>query len=113
MTTPTLLSPSDMASWPLSASGLSRLALSDPSVEVRCYVPKDGRDPQTPHDRDELYFVISGSGTFERQGKRVAFKAGDALFAAAHEQHRFVDFTGDFRTWVVFYGPQVPKPGAG
>lgn len=104
MSMPTRFSPADMSSWPVSASGLSRLALSNGDIEVRCYKPTGGVDPQTPHDRDELYFVISGSGIFERNGERVEFKPGDALFAAAHEQHRFAEFTDDFRTWVVFYG---------
>jgi len=35
----------------------------------------------------------------------VTFGAGDALFVAAHETHRFEDFTPDFGTWVMFYGP--------
>ena len=62
-------------------------------------------DPQQPHDRDELYVVISGRGWFERAGSRVAFAPGDVLFVAAHVQHRFVDYSADFLTWVVFYGP--------
>jgi mannose-6-phosphate isomerase-like protein (cupin superfamily) len=62
-------------------------------------------DPQQPHDRDELYVVISGSGWFERAGTRVAFGPGDVLFVAAHLPHRFVDYSPEFLTWVVFYGP--------
>lgn len=103
MTTPTLLSPTDMAHWPVSASGLSRVALSNGDIEVRHYVPKD-HDPQRPHDRDELYFVIAGHGLFERNGVTTAFKAGDALFAAAGDEHRFAQFSDDFATWVLFYG---------
>ena len=67
MSTPTRFSPADMATWPVSPSGLSRVALSNADIEVRHYAPK-GHDPQTPHDRDELYFVISGNGQFERNG---------------------------------------------
>jgi mannose-6-phosphate isomerase-like protein (cupin superfamily) len=106
MTTPTLYAPRDRAKWPLSASGLSRLALTNPDIEVRCYAPQ-GSDLQTPHDRDELYFVISGTGTFERGAERVAFRAGDMLFAAAGETHRFTDFSSDFVTWVLFYGAKT------
>ena len=107
MSTPTRFSPAEMATWPVSASGLSRVALSNADIEVRHYAPK-GHDPQTPHDRDELYFVISGQGTFERNGSAVAFKTGDALFAAVGDQHRFKDFSADFTTWVLFYGPKKP-----
>jgi hypothetical protein len=28
------------------------------------------------------------------------------VFVAAGEHHRFVNFSGDFSTWVVFYGPE-------
>jgi len=35
----------------------------------------------------------------------VTFGPGDALFVPAHTSHRFEDFSPDFATWVVFYGP--------
>lgn len=73
-------------------------------MTLRYYAPR-GRDDQSPHDQDELYVVIAGTGQFERAGARVAFGPGDVLFAAAGEDHRFVDFSDDFETWVVFYGP--------
>jgi hypothetical protein len=30
----------------------------------------------------------------------------DFLFVAAGDEHRFVEFTEDFSTWVLFYGPE-------
>ena len=75
------------------------------SMTLRYYAPR-GDDPQEPHDRDELYVVLSGTGNFMRNGKRVAFGPGDVLFAAAGEDHRFEDFSDDLETWVVFYGPK-------
>jgi mannose-6-phosphate isomerase-like protein (cupin superfamily) len=63
-------------------------------------------DTQQPHTRDEVYVVVSGSGTFEREGERVAFAPHDVLSVPAGAPHRFVDYTPDFRTWVVFYGPE-------
>jgi hypothetical protein len=77
LTNPTKFSPGYVQGWPVSASGLSWIALSVPDIEMRHYSAK-GDDKQTPHDRDELYFVISGHVQFERAGARVAFKAGDA-----------------------------------
>lgn len=73
-------------------------------MTLRYYAPR-GVDRQAPHDQDELYVVISGTGSFEREGQRVPFKPGDVLFAAAGEDHRFLDFSDDFETWVIFYGP--------
>jgi hypothetical protein len=31
---------------------------------------------------------------------------GTLLFVAAGRPHRFEDFTADFATWVLFYGPE-------
>ena len=72
---------------------------------LELYVPR-GTDDQQPHRQDELYFVTAGSGTFVCGNERVAFTAGDALFAAAGVPHRFEDFSDDFETWVVFYGAE-------
>ena len=83
----------------------SALLLEHGSLELRYYAPR-GADPQTPHTRDELYVVASGRGWFVHGGERVPFEPGDALFVAAGVEHRFEDFTEDFGTWVIFYGPE-------
>lgn len=62
-------------------------------------------DLQRPHDRDEIYFIVSGSGLFEHNGEREAFTPGDVIFVPAGDGHRFVEFSDDFVTWVMFYGP--------
>lgn len=80
------------------------------SMNLRYYAPV-GTDLQTPHTQDELYIVTSGSGTFLSAGKRVPFGPGDVLFAAARAEHRFEEFTEDFATWVVFYGPEGGEGG--
>lgn len=73
-------------------------------VSVELYAPR-GEDAQKPHSRDEIYIVAAGSGTFRRENDVVAFRAGDFLFVAAGVPHRFETFSGDFRTWVIFFGP--------
>ena len=73
------------------------------TLEVEIYKP-DKIDNQHPHDKDELYVIISGSGNFYCDGETVPFKPGDFLFVPAHIEHRFIDFTSDFSTWVFFYG---------
>ena len=60
-------------------------------------------DLQQPHDQDEIYVVISGSGIFYNNGERRPFKTGDLIFVPAGIEHRFEDFTDDFKTWVIFY----------
>jgi mannose-6-phosphate isomerase-like protein (cupin superfamily) len=75
------------------------------SMSVELYAPV-ATDPQAPHAQDELYFIQSGSGTFMLDGKAHAFAAGDCFFVAAGIEHRFMDFTPGFATWVVFWGPE-------
>jgi len=81
------------------------LAFRHGSLLVELYAPR-GIDPQTPHTRDEVYFVVTGSGEFLLAGERSRFAPGDALFVAAGVEHRFENFTADFAAWVVFYGPE-------
>jgi mannose-6-phosphate isomerase-like protein (cupin superfamily) len=99
----TRLTPAEAAALPFPPGRLSSLAFDDNGLELRHYSPR-GTDPQTPHDRDEIYIVISGTGRYRRVGEVVAFAPGDVLYAAAHEEHRFEDFTPDFATWVIFWG---------
>lgn len=106
-TPPTRVTAAQAAALPFPPGRLSTLAFDTGAVELRHYAPK-ATDAQTPHDRDELYIVISGSGHFRREAERVPFGPGDVLFAAAGETHRFEDFTADFATWVLFYGPVKP-----
>ena len=75
------------------------------TLEVEIYKP-DGVDHQTPHSRDEVYVIASGSGTFINGDARHVFDVGEVLFVPAGVEHRFVDFTNDFSTWVFFYGPE-------
>lgn len=94
--------------------GLSRLQSSkDEFVElfhhgslvVEIYKP-DQIDQQIPHIRDEIYVIISGTGEFEKDSKKINFKPGDFFFVPAGIEHRFSNFTNDFSTWVFFYGPE-------
>jgi mannose-6-phosphate isomerase-like protein (cupin superfamily) len=80
------------------------------SLEVRWYAPR-GTDPQTPHTRDEVYVVASGTGVFVRGEERMAFAPNDLLFVPAGVAHRFEDFSEDFATWVIFYGPEGGERG--
>ena len=75
------------------------------TLEVEIYKPEK-LDMQTPHGRDEVYIVATGSGEFELAGERQPVGAGDVLFAPAAAPHRFLNFSDDFSTWVVFYGPE-------
>lgn len=75
------------------------------TLAVEIYKP-DQIDKQQPHSRDEVYIVVSGTGTFFNDGERSEFVSGDFLFVKAGKEHRFENFTEDFSTWVLFYGPE-------
>jgi mannose-6-phosphate isomerase-like protein (cupin superfamily) len=75
------------------------------TLQVKMYCP-DAQDLQKPHTRDELYVIARGSGWFVNGGQRHAFQAGDVLFVPAGVVHRFEEFSGDFCTWVMFYGAE-------
>lgn len=81
---------------------------SGSEISVELYAPV-GEDRQQPHARDELYIVASGHGHFRRGEEVVSFAPGDLLYVPAHVPHRFEDFSADFKTWVIFYGPKRPS----
>lgn len=90
----------------LPVSGGQRFVelLQHGSLSIELYAPR-GDDPQQPHSRDEVYVVVSGSGQFRNGDELHAFAAGDVLFVPAGRMHRFENFSDDFTTWVLFYGP--------
>jgi mannose-6-phosphate isomerase-like protein (cupin superfamily) len=75
------------------------------NLEVEMYKPAKV-DLQKPHDKDEFYIIVSGTGDFYNDGETQSFRPGDFLFVAAGKEHRFLNFTDDFATWVFFFGPQ-------
>ena len=75
------------------------------TLAVEIYKPENV-DLQQPHSRDQVYIVISGTGEFINGEKQVSFSPGDFLFVPAGVTHRFENFTDDFSTWVIFYGPE-------
>jgi len=77
---------------------------NDANITIEIYKP-EMEDLQAPHDRDELYMIISGSGDFRLRDETFQFKAGDLLLVPQGEVHRFENFTENFATWVIFYGP--------
>ena len=91
------------SSYLSGAPFITMMAGGTMSLEV--FAPK-GKDLQQPHTQDELYFIQSGTGQIVINGQRFEAAAGDAFFVAAGVVHQFENFSEDFVTWVVFYGPQ-------
>lgn len=93
-------SPTD--TYPQGAPFAVVMAGGTMSVEV--FAPRT-EDLQQPHTQDELYFVQRGQGELVINGQRFSAAPGEAFFVAAGVKHRFENFSDDFVTWVVFYGP--------
>jgi mannose-6-phosphate isomerase-like protein (cupin superfamily) len=74
------------------------------TMKVEYFSPKI-TGTQQPHSQDELYVIACGNSKFFRNGETVACKTGDVLFVPARMVHYFTEFSDDFATWVIFYGP--------
>jgi mannose-6-phosphate isomerase-like protein (cupin superfamily) len=75
------------------------------TLSIEIYKPVE-HDKQQPHSRDEVYIVIAGTGKFLHGETISNFSAGDFIFVKAGVEHRFLEFSSDFSTWVIFYGPE-------
>jgi mannose-6-phosphate isomerase-like protein (cupin superfamily) len=74
----------------LSGSGGYEVVHSSPGLELGVYVlvaPEPDR--QQPHEDDEVYIVLEGSGVLDVEGKKVELREGHALYVPAHAEHRF------------------------
>jgi mannose-6-phosphate isomerase-like protein (cupin superfamily) len=63
-------------------------------------------DPQTPHDEDELYYVVSGRGRMRVGEHDRPVGPGSIIFVAAGVEHRFHTITSDLTVLVVFAPPE-------
>jgi mannose-6-phosphate isomerase-like protein (cupin superfamily) len=64
-----------------------------PGLEVGVYVlvaPEPDR--QQPHEDDEVYVVLDGTGTLEVQGETFPVMEGAAVFVQAGAEHRFTSY---------------------
>jgi len=76
-----------------AAGGGYEVVHESAGVELGVYVlvaPEPDR--QQPHEDDEIYVVLEGSGRLEVEGKPVDVKEGDAVFVEAGADHRFTAY---------------------
>jgi len=78
---------------------------TSPGLEIGVYVlvaPEPDR--QQPHDEDEVYVVLEGSGVLEIEDTATPLGEGMALFVPAGAEHRFTAYES-LALLVVFNGP--------
>ena len=61
-------------------------------------------DPQKPHTEDEIYYVLSGSGSIHVSGEDRQVSSGSVIFVKAGADHRFHSITQDL-VLLVFFSP--------
>ena len=87
------------------AGGGYEVVHESPGLELGVYVlvaPEPDR--QTPHAYDEVYVVLEGSADIEVDGETRSIAQGDAVFVAAHAEHRFSRYEV-VSLLVIFNGP--------
>ncbi len=62
-------------------------------------------DTQTPHDSDEVYFVISGNGFLKIKDKDYKVTKDKLFFVAKDVEHYFHGNTKDLKVLYFFGGP--------
>ena len=88
-----------------AAGGGYEVVHESPGLEIGVYVllaPEPDR--QTPHAFDEVYVVVEGEGDLEVEGESRRVVKGEAVFVAAHDDHRFSGYE-KLVLLVVFNGP--------
>ncbi len=63
-----------------------------------------GIDPQSPHNEDESYYVVSGKAKIEVEGETQPVQAGTIIFVPAHAVHCFKEIEEDL-VLLVFFAP--------
>ena len=68
---------------------------SSPGLELGVYVlvaPEPDR--QQPHEDDEVYVVLDGTGVLTVEGAAIPVAPGQAVFVPAHAEHQFTAYEG-------------------
>ena len=77
--------------------------LRAPTLSCGVYTLRAGaKDMQSPHDEDEVYYVISGKATLKVGDETHDVKAGSVLYVRATEDHSFFEIEEDM-TLLVFF----------
>ena len=74
-----------------------------PAMSVGVYLlSAGGKDEQTPHREDEIYYVVRGRAALRIGSSTRSVGPGDCIFVAAGATHRFEDIRDDLELLVVF-----------
>jgi mannose-6-phosphate isomerase-like protein (cupin superfamily) len=84
--------------------------MNEGTMSLGLYVLAAGSaDTQSPHEEDEIYYVVSGRGSVVVAGEQRPVRAGSIVFVAKEVEHRFVDIEEDL-SLLVFFAPEHRQP---
>jgi len=80
-----------------------------PALSCGIYtLPAGSSDLQSPHDEDEVYFVVSGRGRLRVGGEERTVEPGALLYVEATSEHSFFEIDEDI-TLLVFFASGGPS----
>ena len=80
-----------------------------PSLSCGIYnLPAGSKDLQSPHDEDEVYFVIEGRARVRVGDEEREVSRGSILYVSATSQHSFIEIEEDM-TLLVFFASGGPS----
>ena len=76
-----------------------------PAMSAGLYVlPVGAADPQSPHNEDEMYYVVRGKARMKVGAESQQVGAGSVIFVEALVEHRFYEVTEELVV-LVFFAP--------
>jgi mannose-6-phosphate isomerase-like protein (cupin superfamily) len=76
-----------------------------PAMSAGVYVlPAGGVDPQSPHQEDEMYYIVRGRARMRFGSEDSAVSEGSIIFVAAGVEHRFYEIAEELMV-LVFFAP--------
>ena len=75
------------------------------------FLPAGSTDMQSPHDEDEVYYVMHGRARIRVEGEERVVGPGSVLYIRASSDHSFVEIEED-TTFMVFFASGGPSSDA-
>lgn len=85
--------------------------IDEGSLSMGLYeLPAGAVDRQSPHKRDEVYYITKGNASLSVADDTLSVGPGSIVYVKAQVPHRFFDITGDLQVLVIFSNTE---PAAG
>jgi mannose-6-phosphate isomerase-like protein (cupin superfamily) len=74
-----------------------------PAMSAGVYFLSAGAtDKQTPHQEDEIYYVVRGKAKMRLGGEQRPISQGDVIYVEKYLEHRFFDIAEELVLLVIF-----------